>query len=208
MINRGTTQEPRPEPGRRDRKTGRQGITEGKKRKTGNCEASQTEPHHHHPVLGAPRVEAVCDASNSASGWRQCLVKSPVPTRQGLIPGSKGTRLLTVALGRPHGRPCEKYRQQGTSSNQKPARDRAGARRIESNRGARRSQPQGNHKGARTVQTESCKSSMTENSEPQNPTSGAPVSRWCVMYPAVLQGGLAVGASGSARRVVPIPDAS
>ena len=34
MIKRGTTQEPRPEPGRRERKTGKQGITEGKKRKT------------------------------------------------------------------------------------------------------------------------------------------------------------------------------
>ena len=34
------------------------------------------------------------------------------------------------------------------------------------------------------------------------------VSRWCVKHPAGLQVGLAVGTSGSARRVVPIPDAS
>ena len=34
------------------------------------------------------------------------------------------------------------------------------------------------------------------------------VSRRCVMHPAVLQGGLAVGASGIARRVVTVPSAS
>ena len=45
---------------------------------------------------------------------------------------------------------------------------------------------------SRRDRTESCKGSM---------------SRWCVRHPAALQVGLEVGASGSARRVVPFPDA-
>ena len=58
----------------------------------------------------------------------------------------------------------------------------------------KRQKPQQSHTRTRSRRdrTESCKGSM---------------SRWCVRHQAALQVGLEVGASGSARRVVPFPDA-
>ena len=48
------------------------------------------------------------------SSQRQGLVKGPVPTGQGLIPGSEGSRRLPVSLGSPHGGPCEEVQSAGT----------------------------------------------------------------------------------------------
>ena len=127
-----------------------------------------------------------------------------------MIPGSKGSRRLPVSLGRPHGGPCEEVQSAGNEF--EPGTSAGRSRNPEELN--RPSEPdlhnlRGVPNAARSVQTEACKSSWSETSEPQNPSPGSPTCRGGVRCsPAVRQGGLAVGASGIACRVVPIPDVS
>ena len=86
-------------PGNRDERTGR--------RQTRRRGAQPQSPGR----WVEPRSPDTCRWSrvrNVRAKWG-----TPVPTRQGLIPGSKGSRRLPVSFGRPHGGPCEEVQSAG-----------------------------------------------------------------------------------------------